>query len=277
MTKPYAEVIGDPIAHSKSPLIHNFWLGKLGIDAEYRACHVRPEELADYFAVRRKDPDWRGCNVTIPHKERAFSLIDEPDAKAAFVGALNTVFPLVDGNLAATNTDVDGVAAALAGFELRGRHVVVMGAGGAARAALAFLTDKRCGSVRILARNVERAEKAARDCRLFAEIHPFEAKTGAFQSAEILINATQLGMKGQTPIPEFILDDLRMMDRNALVFDMVYNPVETELLKAACREGLHTADGLTMLIGQAVVALTRFFDAIVSRGYDAELRELLTR
>ena len=276
MTKPYAEVIGDPISHSKSPLIHNFWLKKLGIDAEYRACHVRPEDLADYLAARRKDPDWRGCNVTIPHKERAFSLIDEPDAKAVFVGAVNTVFPLVDGNLAATNTDVDGVATALAGLEVSGRNVVVLGAGGAARAALAFLTDKRCGSIGILARNLEKAKKAARDCRLSAKIYRFEAKTGALEMAGLLVNATQLGMAGQDPIPDFIFEDLSSLDREALVFDMVYVPLETELLVAARMNGLRTVDGLTMLIGQAAVALTRFFDAVAPREYDDELRRLLT-
>ena len=89
MSRPYAEVIGDPISHSKSPLIHNFWLGKLGIDAEYRACHVRPEELADYFAQRREDADWRGCNITVPHKEAATHCVEALLPGYEDIGAIN--------------------------------------------------------------------------------------------------------------------------------------------------------------------------------------------
>jgi predicted house-cleaning NTP pyrophosphatase (Maf/HAM1 superfamily) len=121
MTRAYAEVIGDPISHSKSPLIHGFWLEKLGIAADYRACHVPSQDLPAYLASRRADPHWRGCNVTIPHKALA-------------IGAVNTVVPLPGGGLGGTNTDVDGVADAVGDLRLDGRHAVVIGAGGAARA-----------------------------------------------------------------------------------------------------------------------------------------------
>jgi shikimate dehydrogenase len=276
MTRPYAEVIGDPIAHSRSPLIHNFWLEKLGIDAEYRACHVRPEELADYLAVRRQDADWRGCNVTIPHKERIAPFLDSPDALAAAVGAVNTVMRLAGGRLAGTNTDIDGVADAVAGLPLAGRHAVVIGAGGAARSAFAFLAGQDCASVRILARTPAKAARAAAECGLAAEVLPFVSGTGAFLAASLVINATQLGMTGQEPIPGFVLEELSLLAPDARVFDMVYAPLETALLARAARLGLATADGLLMLVGQAAVAFERFFGLPAPRECDEELRRMLT-
>ena len=161
MSGLYAEVIGDPIAHSKSPLIHNFWLAKLGIDAEYRACLVKPEELADYFARRRGDAEWQGCNVTLPHKESIAALVDEVAAGVSAIGAINTVAKTADGRLLGKNTDIDGIAAATAGISLTGSEVVVIGAGGAARAAFAFLAKQNCAAVRSLARTPEKAIRAA--------------------------------------------------------------------------------------------------------------------
>ena len=274
--KPYAEVIGDPIAHSKSPLIHNFWLGKLGIDAEYRVCHVRPEELAAYFASRRQDPAWRGCNVTIPHKESIAPLIDRVDARAAAVGAVNTVWRDGDGALCGTNTDVDGVEVAVLGQLLASRSATVIGAGGAARAAFAFLAGSSCKTVRILARSLDKARRAAGECGLEAEVLPFEVGSGALAGADLLINATQLGMKGQDAMPAFVLEELSGMTPGGLVFDMVYAPLETELLKTAARCGLRTSDGLVMLVGQAATAFAKFFGRLPFREYDAELRGILT-
>lgn len=276
MTRPYAEVIGDPIAHSKSPRIHTFWLGKLGIDAEYRACHVRPEELADYFARRREDVNWRGCNVTIPHKEAVAGLIEETDAKVFAIGASNTVFRAADGRLAATNTDVDGAAEAIAGVPLAGRNAVVIGAGGAARAAFALLAARDLASVRIVARNAAKASQAAGECGLAAQVVPFVAGSDALAGAALVINATQLGMTGQDAMPGFILDELAQMAPDGLVFDMVYAPLETELLAAARRQGLRTSDGLTMLIGQAATAFERFFGRPAPREFDGDLRAMLT-
>ena len=108
MNRPFAEVIGDPIAQSKSPAIHGFWLGKMGIDADYRACHVRPDELADYFSARRADPDWRGCNITMPHKQAVLPLLDGLDPAAERIGAVNTVVRRGDGSLIGANTDAPG-------------------------------------------------------------------------------------------------------------------------------------------------------------------------
>ncbi len=276
MTRPYAEVIGDPIAHSKSPLIHNFWLEKLGIDAEYRRCHVRPEELADYFAQRRKDAEWRGCNVTIPHKEQVGRHIDVLDEKARSIGAVNTISKQEGGSLAGTNTDVDGVEEALAGIDLQGQEVCVIGGGGAARSAFTVLARRNCASVFVLARNPEKAVKVADACGVFGVGVPLAPDSAALYEAKLLINATQLGMTGQERMPGFILSELEEMAEGALVFDMVYVPLETDLLAAARRKGIRTCDGLVMLIGQAAVAFEKFFGQPAPREHDAELRALLT-
>lgn len=278
MSRAYAEVIGDPIAHSKSPLIHNFWLGKLGIDAEYRACHVRPEQLADYFTSRREDAGWRGCNITIPHKQAVVPLLDECDPKASAVGAVNTVARKAGGILLGTNTDVDGVgeAVGVAASKLPGRHAVVIGAGGAARAAFTWLASRGCASVRVLARSPEKAAAAAGECGLAADVRVLQPDSGAFADAVLVINATQLGMKGQDAMPAFVCDELADAPPDALVFDMVYAPLETPLLRAAGQRGLRTADGLAMLIGQAAVAFEAFFGVPAPREHDTDLRALLT-
>ena len=274
MSRPYAEVIGDPIAHSKSPLIHNFWLEKLGIDAEYRSCHVRPEELADYFTRRREDAEWRGCNVTIPHKERVVRLTDTIDPGVAGFGAVNTVYRR-DGRLEATDTDIDGIAEALAGLDLRGRHAVVFGAGGAARAAFAFLAKCELASACVLARNQVLALQATAACGLKAVVRT-GAGSHALESASLFINATPQGMAGQEPMRGFVLTELAEMAKEAIVFDMVYVPFDTPLLKQARMLGLRTSDGLAMLIGQAARAFQLFFGVPAPREHDTELRKLLT-
>ncbi|PLK27216.1 shikimate dehydrogenase [Novosphingobium sp. TH158] len=275
MTQPYAEVIGDPISQSKSPVIHGNWLARLGIPGEYRACHVSASELAAYIARRRADPDWRGCNVTIPHKEKVGALLDRLEPRAQAVGAVNTVFRDADGQLVGTNTDVDGVAEALRGFDLAGRKVVVLGAGGAARAAFFHLAGAGC-SVSVLARNHEKARAAIEQCGLDARLLPFSGGTSAFDDAVLAINTTQLGMTGQDPMPRFVLEEIDQMQRDALLFDMVYAPRETGFLKAAAQTGRATVGGLTMLVGQARTAFARFFGKVPPASGDAELMRKLT-
>ncbi len=274
MTRPYAEVIGDPIAHSKSPLIHGYWLSKLGIDAEYRACHVIPAELATYLAARRADPWWRGCNVTIPHKESVMLLVDTLSPRAAAVGATNTVLRREE-TLLGMNTDIDGVEEAVRAGGWGGGPVVVLGAGGAARAAFKYLagTDAQ---VRILARDDAKARRAVADCGLEAEIYDFVPDSRAFRGAALLVNATQLGMAGQNAMPQFVLDEMNLMEPASVVFDMVYAPLETSLLAAALDYDHIPIDGLTMLIGQAATAFENFFGRSPPRERDAELRGLLT-
>ena len=274
MSRPHAEVIGDPIAHSKSPTIHAFWLRKLGMDAKYHACHVRPDQLAEYFTRRREDVTWRGCNVTIPHKIAAMAHVDHLDTAAVRVGAINTI---VEGGgvLTGHNTDVTGVAEAVASISLEGRIAVVLGAGGAARSAFAFLAGQDCTAT-VLARDVAKARTAAGECGLQADVRPFASGVGGLTEAVLVINATQLGMSGQEAMPAFIPDELAETAPEALVFDMVYAPLETELLRTARRLGRGTADGLAMLIGQAAAAFELFFGRPAPREHDAELRALLT-
>ncbi|MFM5929629.1 MAG: shikimate dehydrogenase family protein [Novosphingobium sp.] len=275
MTRPYAEVIGDPVAQSKSPVIHGFWLSRLGIEAEYRASHIRPEDLGQFVADRRDDPDWRGCNVTIPHKEKIGAFLDCTEPRAAGLGAINTVYRDSDGRLCGTNTDIDGVAAALRGFDLAGHKAVVLGAGGAARAAFAHLATTGCVAS-VLARDAEKARAALAHCGLDAEVLPFAGGTPAFDDAMLVINTTQLGMTGEAPMPRFVLEEIDQMNREALVFDMVYAPRDTALLKAASLSGRATAGGLTMLVGQARTAFMRFFGKQPPTGTDAELMRMLT-
>lgn len=276
MTRPYAEVIGDPIAQSKSPLIHSFWLGKLGIDADYRVCHVTSAQLADYVAGRRLDPDWRGCNVTIPHKEAVLALADLVDDKASAVGASNCLYRDTQGKLVATNTDVDGVNDAIAGVDLVGADVCVLGCGGAARSAFQALKDSR-SNLLVLARDPEKAVRVSVAAGYPGAGVPLRAGNTALLAASLFINATQLGMAGQDPVPDFVLADLAEMDEGALVFDMVYSPLNTSLLVEARKLGLRTTDGLVMLVGQARSAFEHFFGQPAPRQHDAELRALLTR
>jgi len=276
VNRAYAEVIGDPIAHSKSPLIHGFWLDKLGIDAEYRRCHVRPDELAGYFAARRDDADWRGCNVTIPHKQAVMPFLDRIEEAGRQVGAVNTVWRDTDGQLVGTNTDVDGVGEALQDApDLAGADVVVIGAGGAARAAFAHLAGLQCASVRVVARNHAKAAATLAEFALPVRFTGFDDVT-ALRNAALVINAAQLGMTGQEPMPAAILDGLAQTAPDCVVFDMVYAPRDTELLKHAAIAGRQTSGGLTMLVGQARTAFERFFGQVPSRQDDPELQEILT-
>ena len=272
MTRPYVEVIGDPIAHSKSPLIHNFWLAKLGIDAEYRACHVRADELADYFARRRGDAMWRGCNITIPHKEVALAFVDHIGPDALQVGATNCVIAS-DGRLEAQNTDIAGVDEALPGVH---SSVCIIGCGGAARAAIPSL-DVMCAiDVRVVARDQSKAAAMLSDFDLEPQVFAFDQAESAMHGAEGVINASPLGMVGQCPMPQSIFAGLKSTTEDAYVFDMVYNPLETELLKAGRGLNREAIDGLVMLVGQARTAFKQFFGVPAPREYDIELRSLLT-
>ena len=266
--KPYAEVIGDPIAHSKSPLIHGFWLDALGIDAEYRATHVRAEELVDYVAQRRADPLWRGCNVTIPHKLAILDHAADPGDIRGSIGAANTLFRAGDGAMIATNTDAAGFFSPLADVPLAGASVVVVGAGGAARAVLFALARAGVGQVTILNRNVLKASALLAAFGLKGRALPLDARLPA---ASLLVNASALGMTGQPPLEL----DLTPLASDAIVYDCVYAPLQTDLLSAAEARGLVTVDGLEMLVGQAAIAFELLFGAAPPRERDGELRERL--
>lgn len=285
MSKSYAEVIGDPIAQSKSPAIHNFWLGKLGIDAEYRATLVSAAGLADYFSARRADPDWRGCNITMPHKQAALAHLDQIDPLAARIGAVNTVVRGADGRLTGFNTDVAGflepLQPLLAQTQLY-RMARILGAGGAARAIVAALADAHFTLV-LAARDPAKAralldELAPKGEHHAVELAHFAATTDfAFddrdQLLDLVVNASPLGMDGQPPL-DF---DFSHVPPGSVVYDIVTHPLETPLLMQARQHGFATIDGLAMLIGQAAAAFEKFFGQAAPREADAELRAILTR
>jgi shikimate dehydrogenase len=266
----YAEVIGDPIAHSKSPLIHGFWLNALEIDAEYRAAHVTSDALAGYFESRRADPEWRGCNITIPHKQAALDHVEDRGDVRGSIGAINTVVRAEDGALIGTNTDAGGFYAPIAGLDLEGRHAVVIGAGGGARAILFALSRVGIGRVTILNRNVLKAAALLSSFGIKGDAVPLGSP---LPPADLLINASALGMAGQPPLDL----DLSPLPEDAVVYDIVYTPLETPLLAQARDRALDTVDGLDMLIGQAALAFELFFGAEPPRDRDEEMRELLTR
>lgn len=282
---PYAEVIGDPIAQSKSPAIHNFWLAKLGIEAEYRACHVRSEELVGYLAERRDDPNWHGCNVTMPHKQAVMPLLYSVEPPADSIGAVNTILPLGDGALAGTNTDAVGFLEPLAA-DLAQTHYFrmarIIGTGGAARAIISALASHGFTLV-VAGRDPAKAralldelapegEHHAIDLAHFADPTDF-----AFDDREgcldLIVNASSLGMTGQPPLAF----DWSHAPPRSIAYDIVTAPRDTPLLQTA-RAGRHrTIDGLSMLIGQAAVAFEKFFGQAPPRQHDAELRAILTQ
>ena len=274
--RPYAEVIGDPIAHSKSPLIHGFWLDALGVDADFRRTRVTTETLTDYLAQRRSDPAWRGCNVTAPLKQAILPLLDDVPDGVATLGAVNCVQPR-DGRLTGHNSDVDGIAAAIGGHDLQGRTAAVIGAGGAARAIVHYLVQQRAAPIRIVARDPARVDPIRAASRAPNDIHamPFDDAAAAIDGAQLIVNASPLGMHHAAPMPEGLLAALSKAAPDTLVFDMVYDPLDTPLLDAARRHGLVAVDGLTMLVGQADAAFRLFFGSMPPRDGDEELRRRL--
>ncbi len=285
MSAPRAEVIGDPIAQSKSPAIHGYWIERLGLDAAYGRCHVAPEGLADYVARVREDPSWRGCNVTMPHKQAIMPLLDRLDPLAARIGAVNTVVRADDGSLTGHNTDAAGFLEPLRPLLAREhlfRMARVLGTGGAARAIVAALADENVTIV-LAGRDPAKAralldeldpggEHHAVDLAHFADPtdFPFDDREGCFDA---IVNASPLGMTGQPPL-RF---DLSHAPPGSIVYDIVTHPLETPLLQAAQARGLRTIDGLSMLIGQAAAAFEKFFGVSPSReDGDRALRALLT-
>ena len=280
----YAEVIGDPIAQSKSPAIHNFWLEKLGIEAEYSAKRVEPEGIAAYLADRQGDPKWSGCNVTMPLKQEVQPHLYSVEDSAASVGAVNTIYPAFDRLLTGQNTDVAGFLEPLR-RELGRSHYFrmarVLGTGGAARAIISGLAAEGFTIV-IAGRDPDKAqaildalapkgEHHAVDIAHFAEPTDF-----AFDNREgcldLIVNASPLGMRGQPPLAF----DWSHAPPGSIVYDIVTDPVRTDFLRNAESAGFRTINGLSMLIGQAAAAFELFFGQPAPREHDAELRALLT-
>jgi len=256
VSKPrVACLIGWPAAHSRSPLIHHYWLRTLDIAGGYSIEAVPPEGFAD-FVQRLPARGFVGANVTIPHKERALSL-SVPDARARAVGAANTLW-VEDGELRSTNTDVEGfinnLDACAADWD-RAEEVLVLGAGGSARAVLFGLAERGIKCVHLANRTIARAQALAD--QFGASIHPIRWETidDVLPRVKLLVNTTSLGMHGQ-PALEI---DVGRLPPQAVVADLVYVPLETQLLAAAKARGLKTADGLGMLLHQAVRGFELWF------------------
>lgn len=284
MSRSYAEVIGDPIAHSKSPRIHGLWLDRLGIDAEYRATQVAADGLRQYFAARRADPRWRGCNVTMPHKQTAIAYLDRLDPLAEAIGAVNTVVS-ESGALVGYNTDAGGFLEPLSDrLEETNffRMARVLGTGGAARAIITALAREKFvivlagrdpAKARALLDAVNpAAEHHAVDLAHFADAtdFAFDDRAGCL---DLIVNASPLGMRGHPPLAF----DWSHAPPGAIAYDIVTDPAETPFLAAARAAGHQAVDGLAMLIGQAALAFERFFGAAPPRQHDAELRALITQ
>jgi shikimate dehydrogenase len=265
-----AGLLGWPVAHSRSPRLHNYWLELYGINGAYLPLPVRPEHFAEAVKglVRL---GFAGANVTVPHKEAAFALCDRADASAKKAGAANTLVFSADGKISGSNTDSFGFIEALrAGaprFDAKDGPAVVLGAGGSARAVVLALIEAKSPEIRLVNRTAERADRLAAE--LGGSIKRFGWTEGprALDGAALLVNTTMLGMKGQAPLEL----DLKRLPAVAVVNDIVYTPLETALLRAARERGNTAVDGLGMLLHQARAGFKAWF------GRDPEVTEALRR
>lgn len=270
-----AGVLGWPVGHSRSPLLHNYWFDRYGIDGVYVPLPVAPVDLAAVIAALPK-MGFRGCNVTLPHKERVLALVDELDPLAAAIGAVNTVTIDAAGRLHGANTDGLGflahLEATVPGWRGAVKRVVLIGAGGAARALAATFIAAGIAELCLVNRTRERAEA------LLARLDPKEAgaramdwadREAALEGCDLLVNTTSLGMTGQPPL-ELRLETL---PEHAIVADIVYTPLETALLAAAKGRAHRTVDGLGMLLHQAVPGFVHWGG--VAPAVDAATRQVL--
>ncbi|MFA7440181.1 MAG: shikimate dehydrogenase [Sphingomonadaceae bacterium] len=263
-----AGVMGWPVAQSKSPLIHRFWLSALKMDGDYSRFAVTPESLGQAI-LALPSLGLRGVNVTVPHKIAVMEYLDHIEPAAREIGAVNTVVVRENG-LVGANTDVAGFLEPLAAKNLEGEHAVVLGAGGAARAVLAGLRQRQIASVTLVVRNMYAGEELLEQAGISGKVQDFASSLPG--DCCLLVNATSLGMQGKPALDV----DLSPLRSECAVYDLVYAPLSTGLLQAARRHGLTTIDGLSMLIGQADHAFRKFFEAVPPRSRDAELRSILT-
>ncbi len=278
-----AGVAGWPIGHSRSPRLHGFWLQKYGIDGAYVPLAIAPDDF-ETALMGLAAAGFRGINVTLPHKQRALELCDRVDATAARIGAVNTIVMTADG-LVGSNSDAFGFLENLRQgaptWEAKNGSVVVLGAGGAARAVVVALLDAGVADVRLVNRTVERAEALVADMQAVAEIQadagqraslqafPWDNHADALSDAGLLVNTTSLGMQGQAPL-ELELDALPV---GAIVNDIVYTPLETPLLATAKGRGNPCVDGLGMLLHQARPGFEAWFGKLPE--VDQELRDFV--
>jgi shikimate dehydrogenase len=264
-------VIGYPVAHSRSPLIHGYWLREHKIDGEYTRREVKPGE-ADQFLKNFSMQNLVGCNVTLPHKEAAARNVAIATPVVRALGVANTLW-LENEKLHGDNTDVAGFLAHLddtiSGWDKKTKHAVVLGAGGAARSVVYGLHERGVEQITIVNRSRERAEQLVKEIKIHSNIAGFDRAETLLSSANLLVNTTSLGMKGQPPLAI----DLKNLKQDAAVCDIVYVPLETDLLRQARERGHAAVDGLGMLLHQAVPGFTRWFG--VRPTVTKELRDLI--
>jgi shikimate dehydrogenase len=250
-------VIGWPISHSRSPLIHGYWIQRYGIDGSYERIGVPPDELSGFLS-RLVERGYAGCNVTLPHKEAAFRAVRSADDATTRLGVVNTVFHR-DGKLWGTSTDGEGFLANLCdhvpGWRAEHRSIVILGAGGAARAIVGALLDAGSRRLAVVNRSRERAEELRRGFGARIEPGQWREVTKILEDADLLVNTTSLGMTGQPPL----LLGLDSLPKSTVVADIVYTPLETDLLRRARARGNPVAPGLGMLLHQAVRGFELWF------------------
>jgi shikimate dehydrogenase len=263
--RPFAAIVGWPVEHSRSPALHGFWLKQQGIEGHYGRLPVEPNRLAleALVAFLKATPNARGCNLTLPHKIDIMPLLDRIHPDAARIGAVNTVIKQADGTLEGRNSDGFGFLAHLKasapGWKPEAGPVVVLGAGGAARAVVCTLMDAGVPELRLINRTQDHAVKLGlaftpKDGRRIA-IERWDDRAAALDGATLLVNTTSLGMKGQPPLDL----DLAKLPRSAAVDDIVSVPLETELLARAKARGHRTVDGLGMLLHQGRLGFKAWF------------------
>lgn len=251
-----AFVIGHPIAHSRSPLIHGHWLSRLGLNGSYERIDVAPADLPVFLNDMALN-GFVGGNVTIPHKEVVHDLVTRRTDAADLIGAVNTLW-FADGILHGDNTDAHGFAANLDQYQpgwSSASSALVLGAGGAARAILFALIEKGVRDIRIVNRTLARAQELADRFGDSASAHAWDEMDGLVKDVELVVNTTSVGMGGQGASPL----NVSLFSADALVTDIVYTPLQTPLLSAAAARGLRTVDGLGMLLHQAAPGFGRWF------------------
>ena len=256
-----AGVMGWPVAHTRSPAIHNHWIAKYGLKGAYVQLPVQPERLE--AAIRGLAAlGFAGCNVTVPHKESAMRFMDELHPAARRVAAINTIVVQPDGRLLGMNNDGAGYIQSLRDADATWRGdagpALVLGAGGAARAIVVALLDEGVPELRITNRTLERAQELANDFGDRVKVVPWAERNEAMAGVSLLVNTTSLGMHGQAPL-DVALDALPL---EAMVSDAVYIPLETPLLAQARMRGHRTVNGLGMLLNQARPAFQSWFGVL---------------
>jgi shikimate dehydrogenase len=247
-------VMGHPVAHSRSPMIHGYWLKTLGIEGAYELKDLQPQEFIPFVTNLAKN-GYIGGNVTLPHKEAAYKTVAARDAAAEAVGAVNTLW-LENGRLMGGNSDVHGFIANLdnraSGWNVPACQAVILGAGGAARSAV-YAFGQRGVQVHVVNRTVARAQELAE--KFGVKAHGWEDVPKLLPRADVLVNCTSLGMQGK----DALRIDLAPLKKNAVVYDIIYVPLETALLAQARQRGHRTVDGLGMLLQQAGFGFRKWF------------------